>query len=235
MRILVIEDDLTVGEYIELVLKGEGFNVCRTDRGEDGVDLGRCYDFDIILLDLNLPDLHGNEVARRLRSGGVRTPILILSGLKDTDDKLKAFELGVDDYLTKPFDAQELVVRILAIVRRANGHAQSVVVTGRLSVDLHARVALVDDKRLKLSAKEFATLELLALRKGTTLSKDTFLDHLYGGLDDPIQKIIDVFICKLRRKIAIATGGEHYIETDYSRGFVLRDPEQDAEPLRLAS
>ncbi|MHA1113476.1 MAG: response regulator transcription factor CtrA, partial [Alphaproteobacteria bacterium] len=193
------------------------------------------YDYDIIILDLMLPDIDGYEVLRRLRAARVTTPILILSGLDDTDKKVKGLGFGADDYLTKPFDKGELIARIQAVVRRSKGHSESIIRTGRLSINLDSRVVEVDAQPLHLTGKEHAILELLSLRKGTTLTKEMFLNHLYGGIDEPELKIIDVFICKLRKKIAQATGGENYIETVWGRGYVLRN-EEPAEPaLAVAS
>ncbi len=224
MRVLIVEDDTATARQIEVVLKKEGFVCDTTDLGEDGLEIGKLYDYDIIILDLMLPDIDGYEVLRRLRSGKIDTPILILSGLAEADDKIKGFGIGADDYLVKPFDRRELVARVHAIVRRARGHAQSVIKTGRLTVNLDSRTAEVDRRPLHLTGKEYAILELLSLRKGTTLTKDMFLNHLYGGIDEPEVKIIDVFICKLRKKLNTATEGENYIETVWGRGYVLRDP-----------
>lgn len=227
MRVLIVEDDSATARQIEVVLKKEGFVCDTTDLGEDGLEIGKLYDYDIIILDLMLPDIDGYEVLRRLRSGRVETPILILSGLTEADDKIKGFGIGADDYLVKPFDRRELVARVHAIVRRARGHAQSVIKTGKLLVNLDSRTAEVENRPLHLTGKEYAILELLSLRKGTTLTKDMFLNHLYGGIDEPEVKIIDVFICKLRKKLNTATDGENYIETVWGRGYVLRDPPED--------
>ena len=224
MRVLLIEDDSAMAKSIELMLQGDGFNVYTTDLGEEGLDLGKLYDYDIIVLDLNLPDMHGYDVLKRLRVAKIDTPILILSGMAEPDDKVKGLGFGADDYMTKPFDKRELVARIHAIVRRSKGHAQSIIRTGKLSVNLDTRTVEVEGQRLHLTGKEYAMLELLSLRKGTTLTKEMFLNHLYGGMDEPELKIIDVFICKLRKKLANATGGDHYIETVWGRGYVLRDP-----------
>ena len=177
------------------------------------------------MLDLRLPDIEGYEVVRRLRAAKVQTPVLILSGRSDPTDKVRGLIGGADDYLTKPFNKAELVARIQAIVRRSKGHAESVIRTGKLLVNMDARSVEADGRRLHVTGKEYSILELLSLRKGTTLTKEMFLDHLYGGMDEPELKIIDVFICKLRKKLAEATGGEHYIETVWGRGYVLKDPE----------
>jgi two-component system cell cycle response regulator CtrA len=224
MRVLLIEDDSAAAQSIELMLKSESFTVYTTDLGEEGIDLGKIYDYDIILLDLNLPDMSGFEVLRSLRISKVKTPTLILSGLAGVEDKVKGFVVGADDYMTKPFHRDELVARIHAIVRRSKGHAQSVIQTDDLVVNLDTKTSEVDGARVHLTGKEYAMLELLSLRKGMTLTKEMFLNHLYGGIDEPEVKIIDVFMCKLRKKLASASGGKNYIETVWGRGYVLRHP-----------
>ncbi len=229
MRILLVEDDSSTAKSIELMLKTESFVVDSTDLGEDGLEIGKLYDYDLIILDLMLPDIDGYEVLRRLRSARVTTPVLILSALTEPDSKVKGLGFGADDYLTKPFDKAELIARIHAIVRRSKGHSESVIRTGKLIVNLDTRTVEVNQQPLHLTGKEYGILELLSLRKGTTLTKEMFLNHLYGGMDEPELKIIDVFICKLRKKLSAATDGENYIETVWGRGYVLRDPEgQDA-------
>jgi two-component system cell cycle response regulator CtrA len=224
MRVLLVEDDSATSKSIELMLRSEGFVCDTTDLGEDGLEIGKIYDYDIIILDLMLPDIDGYEVLRRLRAARVKTPILILSGLSELDNKLKGLGFGADDYLTKPFDKRELVARINAIVRRAKGHSQSVIKTGKLTINLDTRTVESNGQTVHLTGKEYGILELLSLRKGTTLTKEMFLNHLYGGIDEPELKIIDVFVCKLRKKLSQACSGENYIETVWGRGYVLRDP-----------
>ena len=229
MRVLLIEDDSATAQSIELMLKSEGFNVYTTDLGEEGVDLGKIYDYDLILLDLNLPDMSGMDVLRTLRVAKINTPVMILSGTSEIDTKVKTFGSGADDYMTKPFHKDELVARIHAVVRRSKGHAQSVIRTGDITVNLDAKTVEVFSQRVHLTGKEYQMLELLSLRKGTTLTKEMFLNHLYGGMDEPELKIIDVFICKLRKKLASAANGQHHIETVWGRGYVLRDPNEMLE------
>ena len=232
MRVLLIEDEATIAKSIELMLGTEGFNVYTTDLGEEGLDLGKLYDYDIILLDLNLPDMHGHEVLRKLRLAKVSTPVLILSGIGGMDSKVLALGFGADDYVTKPFHRDELVARIHAVVRRSKGHSQSVIKTGKLAVNLDTKTVEVDTTRVHLTGKEYQMLELLSLRKGTTLTKEMFLNHLYGGMDEPELKIIDVFICKLRKTLALACNGENYIETVWGRGYVLRDIDDEGNEVR---
>ena len=237
MRILLVEDDPTTSKSIELMLSHANLNVYATDMGEEGVDLAKLYDYDLILLDLHLPDIDGHEVLRQLRVARIDTPILILSGADDTENKIKGFGFGADDYLTKPFHRDELIARIHAIIRRSKGHSQSVINTGKISLNLDAKTVEVSGKPVHLTGKEYQMLELLSLRKGTTLTKEMFLNHLYGGMDEPELKIIDVFICKLRKKLSEATGDENYIETVWGRGYVLRDPQPqpDDAPALAAS
>ena len=235
MRVLLVEDDPTTAKSIEMMLTHANLNVYSTDLGEEGIDLAKLYDYDIILLDLNLPDMTGHDVLRQLRLARIDTPILILTGSDDTENKIRGFGFGADDYLTKPFQREELVARIHAIVLRSKGHAQSIIWTGKVAVNLDAKTVEVEGKTVHLTGKEYQMLELLSLRKGTTLNKEMFLNHLYGGMDEPELKIIDVFICKLRKKIAQATDNENYIQTVWGRGYVLKDPEPEQQPaVRLA-
>lgn len=235
MRVLLIEDDPTTSKSIDLMLTSEGFNVYCTDMGEEGLDLGKLYDYDIILLDLNLPDITGYDVLKKLRDSKVRTPVLVLTGMKENTNVVKALGSGADDYVTKPFHKQELVARIHAIVRRSQGHAESVIETGRLTVNLDSKTVEIDEKPLHLTGKEYSMLELLSLRQGSTLTKEAFLNHLYNGIDEPEAKIIDVFICKIRKKIMDATAGENYIHTEWGRGYVLRPPEVESAPVAKPS
>jgi two-component system, cell cycle response regulator CtrA len=234
MRVLLVEDDPDTAESIAQMLRSEKLVVDTTEFGEDGLEIGKLYDYDIILLDLMLPDIDGYEVLRRLRQARVTTPILIVSGRGEMENKIKGLGFGADDYMTKPFDRRELIARIHAIVRRSKGHAEQVIRTGKLAVNLDNRVAEVEGRPVALTGKEYGVLELLSLRKGTTLTKEMFLNHLYGGMDEPEPKIIDVFVCKLRKKLTKATGGDNYIETVWGRGYTLRDPVLEPAALKPA-
>jgi len=232
MRVLLVEDDSVMAQSIKAILVGDGYVCDTTDLGEDGLEIGKLYDYDIIILDLMLPDIDGYEVLRRLRAAKVITPILILSGLSTPDEKIKGLGIGADDFLTKPFDRGELIARIQAIVRRSKGHAESLIRTGRMSVNLENRSVEIDNQPIHLTAKEYGIIELLSLRKGTTLTKEMFLNHLYGGIDEPELKIIDVFVCKLRKKLSSATGKENYIHTVWGRGYVLKEPSTEDDAVR---
>ena len=229
MRALLIEDDSSLAQSIELMLRSESIVSYTTDTGEEGVDLAKLYDYDVILLDLNLPDMSGYDVLRRMRVAKVETPVLILSGMGGIEDKVKGLSQGADDYVVKPFHKDELIARINAIVRRSKGHAQAVVTVGDLTLNLDSKTVEVSGTRVHVTGKEYQMLELLMLRQGTTLTKEMFLNHLYGGMDEPELKIIDVFICKLRKKLSNASGGQNWIETVWGRGYVVRDPSFEAK------
>jgi len=233
MRVLLIEDDAATSKNIQMLLESEGFVCDTTELGEDGLEIARHqdeYDYDLLILDLMLPDIDGYEILRRLRAVQIPIPVLILSGLSETDDKIKGLGFGADDYLTKPFDKAELIARVRAIIRRSKGHPDSVITIGRLSIDVNSKVVETNGKALGLTGREYSILELLAIRKGATISKEGFLSHLYGGFGEPEFKIIDVFVCKLRKKLASALDGENYIETVWGRGYRLRDPAQNDAP-----
>jgi two-component system, cell cycle response regulator CtrA len=225
MRILAVEDDPAVSRSLALMLRSDTCIVDTTDLGEEGIELATVNTYDLILLDLNLPDLSGYEVLRALRVARVNTPVVILSGLGATADKVRGLELGADDYLTKPFHQDELLARVEAVVRRSQGPTEAVVRCGDLVVKLDAQRAEIAGQAVPLTVKEYQMLELLALRKEMTVSKDMFLSHFYRGRDEPGLKIIDVFMCKLRKKLAAVSGGIDYVETVWGRGYLLREPQ----------
>ncbi len=228
MRLLLIEDDHMMASSLKSMFESEKIICDVTALGEDGLEIGKMYDYDLIILDLNLPDINGYEVTRRLRGGQIHTPVLVISGMDGVEDKLKAFDIGIDDYVTKPFKKPELLARVQAVIRRSRGHSDTVIKTGKMEVNLQKKIVSVEGEPLALTPKEYAILELLSLRKGTTLTKEMFLNHLYGGIDEPELKIIDVFICKLRRKLLQILGDdEQCIQTVWGRGYILLDPHQE--------
>lgn len=220
MRILLVEDDLTASRSLALTLRSGGGVVDEADTGEEALELVRHYDYDIVILDLLLPDMEGYEVVRRMRASKLDVPVMIISGLARPQAKIKGLGLGADDYITKPFDKAELVARVQAIVRRSKGYSQPTLRVGAMHLNLDSREVFVGDNPVHLTGKEYAILELLMLRKGIVLTKEMFLNHLYGGIDEPEMKIIDVFICKLRKKIA-AAGISDLIGTVWGRGYMI--------------
>ena len=231
MRVLLVEDDLTTARGVSLMLKAANAMVDVIDTGEEALEMVRHYDYDVVVLDLMLPDMEGYEVIRRMRAARRDTPVLILSGLSRPQAKVKGFAVGADDFITKPFDKAELVARIQAIVRRSKGYSQPGLQVGPLHLNLDSREVSVDGQPVHLTGKEYSILELLTLRRGMVLTKEAFLNHLYGGMDEPEMKIIDVFICKLRKKLAQAGAG-NLIGTVWGRGYVMREP-VEATKVRL--
>jgi two-component system cell cycle response regulator CtrA len=224
MRILLIEDDTASAKAIELTLKAQGYVCDGAGEGDGGIELGKLFSYDLILLDIMLPDMDGFDVLRALRAAKIPTPILMLSGLSDPDHKIMGLYYGADDYLTKPFDNNELIARIQALVRRSNGHSESVILTGDIAVYLDKRTVLVKGQPLHLTGKEFDVLEQLSLRKGTPVSKESLFNHVYGEKTESNPNHIDSLIFKLRKKLSSATGGDAYIETIWKRGYMLNAP-----------
>ena len=227
MHILIIEDDKIANQNICLLLKRERMIPESAYSGRDGLELVKLYEYDLIILDLMLPDIQGMDVLKQIRQQKNDTPVLVLSGLNQTDKKVECFNLGADDYLTKPYERIELLARIKAIIRRTRGISNAIIQVGKMKIDMNTKTVYVGDKLVPLTSKEYALLELLALKKGMTVSKETCLNQLYGIMDEPPDsKIIDVFLCKMRRKIKALTGGEDYIQNIWGRGYILKAPEK---------
>ncbi len=234
MRVLLVQNELATARSVMQLLKANGSIVDHVETGDEALDLVRHYDYDIVLLDLMLPDMDGYEVVRRMRSNRIEAPVIAMSSLSRPQDKVKAFGVGADDFITKPFDSTELVARMKAIVRRSKGYSQPTLRVGALQLNLESREVLVSSEPVHLTGKEYAMLELMVLRKGTVLTKEAFLNHLYGGMDEPEVKIIDVFICKLRKKLAAAGAGE-VIGTVWGRGYTVRDQAKPSVPNAVLS
>jgi two-component system cell cycle response regulator CtrA len=223
MRVLMIDDDLVSSRALAQSLRQGGAVVDQLDSGEEALEMLRHYEYDIVLVDLMLSDLDGYEVVRRMRSARNDTPVLVTSALVRPQARVKAFAMGADDFLIKPYDLNECVARMQAIMRRSKGFSQSVLRIGDLELNLETREVAVAGRPVHLTGKEYSILELLVMRRGMILTKDVFLNHLYGGMDEPEVKIIDVFICKLRKKLAQA-GARDVIGTVWGRGYTVRDP-----------
>lgn len=230
MKILVIEDDINLANNIKLTFKKLNIQCDHVTNAEEANDYLGIYVYDLILLDIMLPDSSGFDILKNLRKNSKNTtPVLILSGLNNHDDKIEGFKNGADDYLTKPFDKDELIARVHAIIRRSKGHSKSIINVGGLEINLDSKQVAVakpnEDKNtlVPLTNKEYSILETLFLSQGKTVSKESLLDRLYGGKDEPEPKIIDVFVCKLRKKIADISG-KNYIGTIWGQGYILNDP-----------
>ncbi len=232
MRVLIIEDNNSTAQTIELALAKEGIICDRSELGEDGLEVSKLYDYDLIVLDIMLPDISGYDVLKRIRDSKRNIPILILSGLGASEEKVKGLGFGADDYLTKPFNMSELVARVKAIIRRSRGHPDSIIEVNDLTVNLDLHNTKIQGAPVHLTSKEQAILELLALRKGQIVTKEQFLTHLYNGIDEPELKIIDVFVCKMRKKIFEASAGTNYVETIWGRGYSLKNPDEIPENQR---
>lgn len=233
MRLLIVEDEGNISKRIERACTSNGFKCQITTNGIEALDMLKFYDYEAIILDLMLPDIDGFEILSRIRAIRNCTPVIVLSGLTSTEDKVKCLTLGADDYLTKPFSKVELLARLHAVIRRTAGHFSSIITVGPIELDIRQRIVTIYGSEMPLTSKEYSILELLLLRKGSVLPKEAFLDHIYGGMDEPELKIVDVFICKLRKKISDLTGGLNLIETVWGRGYTLRDIEND--PIAIES
>lgn len=226
MKVLLIEDDPNTSRLIQRFLSDEDFSCDCVTTGEEALQISRVYDYDVIVLDIKLPDVNGHDLLRRLRDSAIKAPILVLSGFQSVRDKVKALGFGADDYMTKPFVSDELIVRLKALQRRSRGHSSSVIKVGAIELDMDTKTITVNGTPMELTGKEYQILEFLLMRKGATVTKGNFLNHLYNGMDEPEQKIIDVFMCKVRGKLEKMIGpvGRQYIETIWGRGYVLREP-----------
>jgi two-component system cell cycle response regulator CtrA len=225
MHILIVEDDPVVADVLGMTLEEAGHFQSTAHNIETALAELKHNNIDAVLLDINLPDGDGTRLARLIRKNHIPVPILVVSGNASTDDKIAALGAGADGYLTKPFDRFELLANLDAIIRRTHGHSSATISVGNLEVDLNRHLALVEGEPLSLTGKEFRIVEFLALRKGSVLSKTAFLGHLYGGMDEPEPKIIDVFICKLRRKLEVAGARGVSIDTVWGQGYILRETE----------
>jgi two-component system, cell cycle response regulator CtrA len=221
MKILLIEDEAVTSRSIDLTLRTENIYADIAACGEDGIDFARHFDYDAVILDLDLPDMSGFEVLRTLRRAGIDVPVMILSGSAAIDSKVKALNAGADDYMTKPFSSEELVGRLRALVRRSKGYSDSRISFGPMTLDLVAKTVEAGGNRVRLSGKEYQILELLSLRRGVAVSKETLINHIYSDGEGPDSPTIGLFMCRLRKKLAAASGGQHYIQTVRDHGYLM--------------
>ncbi len=223
MYILVIEDDKVVGENICLILRKEGMKCEMACSGKSALELIKLYEYDLIILDLMLPDIQGLDILKQIRNLNIMTPVLVLSGLSASDTKVECLSVGADDYIVKPYERKELVARVKAIVRRSKGLAKHAITIGDMHILMDKKEVYIQDTLLDLTTMEYELLELLALNKGRTLGKESLINQLYGGIDEPEPKVMDVFVCKIRRKMQKITDKD-YIKTVWGRGYTIDTP-----------
>lgn len=226
MRILLIEDDSLLSELLQGSLSQKDFTIDQAYSGKEGLELFSLYSYSAIILDLGLPDMKGSAVLQSLRTQNTETPIIILSGREEVEARLQMLELGADDYILKPFITDELVARLHANIRRASGYGQNKMEIGDLTLNIRDQSVSIKNQDIALTRKEYEMLQLLCLKKGGVVSKAKFLDHLYSGMDEPEVKIIDVFICKLRKKLEAIGNDAPKIETVWGRGYRIQIPAQ---------
>ena len=231
-NILLVDDNKVNQMVAGSLLKKRAMSVTLANDGIEAVDICAEQRFDLILMDIQMPRMGGIQsmqiIKERMNAEGQAvTPIVALTANAMQGAAEEYLGKGMDDYLTKPFNTGELIARIQAIVRRSKGHSESVVRFDKVAINLDTRVVEVDGNQVHLTNKEYAILELLAMRKGTVLTKEMFLNHLYSSMDEPEIKIIDVFVCKLRKKLSKSSGGTNYIETVWGRGYMLKDYEEN--------
>ena len=221
MRLLIVEDSKTLRESLQSGLTREGFAVDVAADGASGVDYARNNPYDVLVLDLMLPELDGMQVLERLSDKPNRPHVLVLTARDRVEDRVKGLNGGADDYLTKPFSFEELLARIHALVRRRYEERSSVIRIGELDVDIVAHRAHFRGEPLDLTAREYALLEYLVLRRGHTVSREDIEDHIYGVTRLPASNAVDSTICILRAKLG--PEGKDLIRTKRGQGYLLRE------------
>lgn len=234
MNILIVEDDTVIADAIGITSSQAGYHHVHTKTIEEALNELNHNHVDAVLLDINQPDGDGTRLTRLIRKSYLPAPILVISGNSRVDDRITALGAGADGYLTKPFDRYELLAYLEATIRRANGHASALIKAGNLMMDLSCNLISIDGKFVPLTQKEYQIVNLLCMRKGAVLSKESFISHIYGGIDEPDSKIIDVFVCKLRRKLEKSGLKNARIDTVWGQGYVLRDEDEENEAEAIA-
>lgn len=223
MRLLVVEDDPDLSEQLVDSLRDAGYAVDLTGDGEEALFLGETEPYDAVVLDLGLPNVDGMTVLERWRDSGCAMPVLILTARDRWSDKVAGFDAGADDYLAKPFQVEELLARLRAVIRRSGGHASPVIDCGRVSIDTRASRVTVDGNPVKLTGQEYRLLAYMAHNLGKVMSRTELTEHLYDQDFDLDSNTIEVFIGRLRRKLA-----SDVIETVRGLGYRMPEPGDDA-------
>ena len=227
MRILIVEDETRIADFLQRGLRAEGHFCLVANDGETGLSLAMEGDFDLILLDLMLPGIHGHEVCQQLRMKQVNTPLMILSAMDSLDDVIAGLRMGADDYMTKPFSFEELLARIDALMRRnsAINEQEQTLEAGPLVFDRKSLRFYADGTEIKLTAKELAIIELLMSNPGTLFSRERILNNVWGLNMDPLTNVVDVYIGKLRKKVDCGSD-RSMIETVRGMGYRLNLEEE---------
>lgn len=239
MRVLLVEDNLTCSENLKRSLFKAGFDCDVSHYGSEGFEMIRNSSYDAVIADIGLPDFTGNELIQKIRVIGAKDkgylPILVISGNSSVDSKVESFVCGADDFLPKPFDARELIARIHSVVRRSRGYSSNIIQVGKgCEVDIGAKEVRINGKKVNLTSKEYDLFELLSLRKGSSLSKRNILDYLYGGINTPTPKIIDVVVCKIRNKLMKHTR-DTILETVWGTGYKIGSNSINNTPTSAAA
>lgn len=221
MKVLLIEEGPKAANRMKDALQNGGFKAFVTDEGEDGVKLARLYPYDLVVVSMSLGDIAGLEVIRMLRRRHLQVCIMAAADSNTPAEEALCLNSGADDYVSKFVNPEAFAARARALVRRAFGHADSVIEIGDLALNLNERCVSFKGGRVPLTRKEYALFELIAIRNGRLARTEAILDNLYGGLEEPEFKVVDVFVCKLRKKLSEATGGLNFIETVWGEGFKL--------------
>lgn len=220
MKILVVDDNVEIMNFFKIAFKSENFTLDSSDNGKDGSYLARTNRYDIIILDLNLPEKDGLSVCKEIRSDNILTPILILSVRSELPTKLELFSAGADDYLTKPFSYQELLARIYALSRRAQAIEKDIITIGKLTVNTLKNEVVFEDNFIQLTKKEYLLFELLCKNKNQVISRGVILEHIWDMNADPFSNTIEVHIRNIRKKI-FQNRGKDVIKTINSRGYLF--------------
>jgi DNA-binding response OmpR family regulator len=223
MRILLVEDSQRLQKSIGKALRKSGYTIDISGNGEDGLWLAETNDYDAIILDIMLPKLDGLTLLRRLRKGGRKAGVLLLTAKDTVEDRVGGLQMGADDYLVKPFALEELLARVQVLCRRQYGNATNRITLDDLEIDLNARCAVRAGQPLKLNAREFMLLEYLAQRRGQIVSRSEIETHIYNDESELMSNVVDSAVCVLRRKLALP-GRPQMIHTRRGMGYVLQPP-----------
>jgi DNA-binding response OmpR family regulator len=227
MRLLIVEDDSKIASFIIKGFRQAGFAVDHAADGKEGLQLALAVTYDVLIIDIMLPELDGLGLIGELRRQGINTPVLILSAKRSLDDRIKGIQKGGDDYLVKPFSFSELLVRVQALIRRSSRTVEPTSLTyGDFFLDLLKREVIRSDKKIELQPREFALLEYLMRNPERVVSKTMILEHIWDFHFDPQTNVVDVLVCRLRNKVEKGFP-QKMIHTIRGVGYVFKDPSKD--------